>query len=1363
MAVPLAPNVLAPVSQHVRRFQSIWFSLQVNASDTSNPIKGYDMLLGSHDGSTSYIRFTRGTGSGNPNALPDITVDPNTWSNKTISELVTAPGAIPQNVGLTVFGRFKNLDGWGPWGSLGTFGSFISTNSVPSGVSASPNNSEVVSIPGTTWNSQFTANFSDSDSDSLIAYQLMVQTSGGGAVSGGTGSMTPFSATAGSNFTVNGPVLSPGSYRWQIRVWDNAGYDDTQAASAYYPASWAYFTVQTTSGGGGPPPGGGNNPPVYDSSFTKSPSGQSTVSGSTYTQQFQTRWTDPEGSAMTGYELTIYQSGSPVYSSGFVGTTINNGSVFSITPPYTHQTNTHYTWTMRVRDNVGNYSSLIGPTEYWGSTGSPTNQTPSCSLVSPSGNVGSTAPTLVGNFSDSGAQFNIFSTYFIQVRQQSNQASFWDTSFTTSNTEKTNKQFQRLYTGNTLVSGTVYEWRAKVRDDGGLDSSWTNWMAFTPLTVAPNAPTITGGTGVQNTLTPTFAGTYSVGAGGVNMAAARIIVYSDSAGTLVLWDTNWFSVSGPNGTAFSRTFGAAGGAPAVPTALVPGQVIYWKAANQDVNGLTGPYSPIQTCSIQSVPAAPINLSPRNSEFYVWSSSGESINPVFAGDHQANTNGNAMNAAAVEVYADYNLTLLVWTSGPVNTTNQTRFRIPYTGSALVRGQKVWWRAQTRDATTNFWGTWTLPQALVINAAPTNATNLIPSGGAAVGNVTPLLSWTPNMGDPIAHTGGAPDGERSVFSRMDIIDTDTNTSMTSGSTDYPIYTADIWDEFTQPSPTSLASHDDGWPATNWNVEGTGTFSASGGRAVATSAPTHLIAYKSSSADGWCGAYVKLDTAVGASCGLLFRRVNANNWWVVTLEGGTSPSIKLKYTTNGNASPRSTVAFTTVAQVNSSDASNPLDVVHGYDNHISVGLNGPAITVYLNGVSVIVATNSTHQSGTGAGLYTHSSTIASIDDFYFAGLTAGDASYQVPAGADLQLNKSYAWNTQTYDGFSMGPISNQAPFTTIEGPTVEITSPTVGETINTPTPTYQWDYDYVAPAGPQATYRIQVLEGTSPVYTSSTIAGTDTTFVQPSGYLMNGHSYRVLVTVTDSNANLAATSSPINFTATWTPPDPILSFDAVGDDANALVTLTWLKSGLAASEFVRYELYRQVGTGDVELIRNITDINTVSFVDYNAPKSDALTYSIRQIKLVGADYIPSGFSSAIATLNLRDMWITDVVEPETYRVRIIDNPSRSFNPTRDEEDVRYWGSQKPVRHIGIGLFTNFNVSGMLFGPDSLTNPTEDHTPYLAILEEMLERKNIVCYRDGRGRKFFANFSYQVTDQLPHMWQVSVTFVETEYTEGQ
>lgn len=1362
MAVPLAPNVLAPTSQHYAIYMSMWFSLQVNASDTSNPITGYDMMLASADGSTSYIRFTRGTGSGNPYALGDISVDPNSWSNRTVSELVTGDRTVPQNTGLTVFGRFKNGDGWGPWGSLGGFGSFVSTNSIPTGTSASPTGGEVVSVGSSTWNSTFTATFTDANSDSFKAYQLIVQTSGGGAVSGGSGSMTNFSATSGTPFTVNGPVLSPGAYRWQIRVWDTAGNNDTEAASAYYPASWAYFTLQQTSGGGGPPGGGGNQPPYYDTSYTKSPSGQSTVSGATYTQSFQTRWIDPEGAAMTGYELTIYQGASAVYTSGFVGTTINSGSVLTVTPTYVHTTNTHYTWTMRVKDSVGNFSALIGPTEYWGSTGSPTNQTPSCTLVSPSGNINSTAPTLVGNFTDAGAQYNTFSTYFVQVRQQSNQASFWDTSFTTTNTEKTNKQFQRLYVGNTLISGTVYEWRAKVRDDGGLDSAWTSWMAFTPLTVAPNAPVITGGTGVQNTLTPTFAGQYSVGAGGVNMASARIIVYSNSAGTLVLWDSNWFSVSGPNGTAFSRAFATAGGAPSVPTALVPGQVIYWKAANQDVNGLTGPYSPIQTCSIQSVPAAPINLSPRNSEFYVWSSSGESINPVFAGDHQMNLNGNAMNSAAVEVYADYNLTTLLWTSGPVNTTNLTRFRIPYTGSALVRGQKVWWRAQTRDATTSFWGSWTEPQALVINAAPTNATNLIPSGGAAVGSVTPLLSWTPNMGDPISHTGGAPDGERSVFGRIDIIDTDTNHSMTSGSTDYPIYTADIWDEFTAASPVALSAHAAGWPATNWTVEGTGTFSASGGRAVATSAPTHLIAYKSTSADGWCGAYVKLDTSVGATCGLVFRRVNANNWWVVTLEGGTSPSIKLKYTTNGNASPRSSVAFTTVAQVNSSDASAPLDVTNGYDNHISVGLNGPAITVYLNGVSVITATNSTHQSGTGAGVYTHSTTLASVDDFYFAGLTAGDASYQVPAGADLQLNKSYAWNTQTYDGFSLGPISNNATFTTIEGPTVAITAPTNAATVNTPTPTYQWTYNYVSPAGPQATYRIQVLEGTSPIYTSATTAGTATTFVQPSGYLMNGHSYTVFVTVTDSNAALAATSSPITFTASWTPPDPILSFDAVGDDENALVVLTWLKSGLAASEFVRYELYRQVGSGPVDLIRNITDINTITFTDYNAPRSEALTYSIRQIKLVGSDYIPSGNASAIATLYLRDMWITDVVEPETYRVRIIDNPSRSFSPTRDEEDVRYWGAQKPTRHIGIGLFTNFTISGMLFGPDSVTNPTEDHTPYLAILEEMLERKNIVCYRDGRGRKFFANFSYQITDQLPHMWQVQVTLVETEYEEA-
>lgn len=1342
MAVPLTTTITGPASQHLAKGSSFTYSLSTNASETGFPITGYQFFIGSANGDTVYDLVSY--------AAPTTGVSLSPGAGGAITWTTTLAQAIPQNTVLAVFGRIQNVSGWGAWSST----PFQSTSSKPvqAGVLLPANNSSFTSSSAS-YSTSFTATFTDANADSLVAYRLVVETAAGGILQ--DSGKVPFTVAAGTQFTIAGPSVpvTPGStvyYRWKLRVWDAAAYVDADASD--YIAYQYFSTSQYVSSTAGIP--------YIDTTYAgTAPIGDQTAASSqaNFSPTFWFRPIDPEGLDMPYAQLQIINNdGSVYFDTGQLPHVMHSSYVDTWQPwsgssPVSVVVGRTYTWRARVWDASGNQSAWVGPYSFTYIFGG-TNQQPTVTPTYPISDqvVPTLNPTLQATFVDTGSVANKLNSYKIElIRVSDGTVLVPFTEYLATNQEIAYNQIQRFISDSILSTASLYKWRIQVRDNGGWWSGISPYQTFSVITSVPLAPTITSGSGTILSNTPTFSGTYNVGGGGGNVNFARVIVYSDASGSTTLWDSSWFSISsGGAGTPFSVIYGT-GGVPTVEPALTNGQVIYWKAATKDVNGIEGPYTSMQQASIQSVPQAPINLKPTSSLAEPWPIA---VAPAFSGDHY-NPGGNAMNAASVEIYSTdgYIPIGLLWSSGIV-TASGTRFRIPLT-TTLVGGAPVYWRARTRDSVTGYWGTWSATQTLLFNSYPLTPTSLSPANGSAVLSVTPTLSWIANTGDTITRTTGAPDGQRVVFSKVDIIDNSTAASVTA----FPKYTADVYDTFSTSLANITSTDSLRWPTTAWSVEGTGTFltNVTLGRCTMSATPTHARAYKTGTADTFIGAVVKYDSTTNARHGLLLRRTDANNWWVVTLEGGTTPALVLKFTSNAGT------AFTTVAQKTLAYSVNPLDIVSGYDQHLAVELNGSNISVYLNGELALSATNSTGSTATGHGLYSNGVSGGEWDDFYAAPLTAGANTYVVP-GSTLAVDKNYNWNVSNHDGFVLGAVSQSTGFTTAQGPTVAITSPTAASVLTSGTPTVNWTYTAAGSGGIQESYRLRLFENGGVLYDTGIVSGTATTSAIPAGYLRSGHSYFITVSAADAFYHIWSSSAAIAFSVVYAPPSPVTGFLATPYDEDGYVALTWVTSAATASAFVRYELYRDIGAGP-QLFQIITDQSTTTWTDYFAPRSELITYNILQVQLNGLDFIPSVAASSLATLHLRDSWITDTVDP-TYRVRIRDNPSRSFSTKRDGEDVRYWGNQKPIRYFGNTKYQEFSVSGHLVGPDS-ANPalvTEDETDYLMLLREMISRKNVVCYRDGRGRQIFANFDMSESDVLPNQYQVSLTLVESEFTEG-
>jgi hypothetical protein len=376
----------------------------------------------------------------------------------------------------------------------------------------------------------------------------------------------------------------------------------------------------------------------------------------------------------------------PTFSRAYAGTTLVSGTV--------------YKWRARTRDASGTSNAEGAWSSYLTFTPR-VNTTPVASLVSPaaSASVGTLTPTLTIGFADADTD-DIFSFYQIQVRRASDSVSFWDTGLTaTTAGQKTAKQAAVLYAGTTLVSGTAYQFRARVQDAYGGVSAYTAWRTFTPNLV-PNPPTLIGPTGLTNTLTPTISGSYNQGTGGTEAA----FQYQVRESLTTIYSSGDVAVAIATGQAFGTD--NAGDTPSTPPALAWGTSYSVRLRSKDNLGAYSDWTEWTAFNTNAAPTAASNVTPTNGAIT------PDTTPTITWQHN-DPDGDAQTAADVELY---DVTGAAFVSGynPKTLTQATLAHDVTETLTLTRQYTV--RVRTVGLAGPGAGPWSTPQTFTVADVP-----------------------------------------------------------------------------------------------------------------------------------------------------------------------------------------------------------------------------------------------------------------------------------------------------------------------------------------------------------------------------------------------------------------------------------------------------------------------------------------------------------------------------------------------------------------------------------------------------------------------------------------------------------------------
>lgn len=357
------------------------------------------------------------------------------------------------------------------------------------------------------------------------------------------------------------------------------------------------------------------------------------------------------------------------------------------------------------------------------------------------------------------------------------------------------------------------------------------------------------------------------------------------------------------------------------------------------------------------------------------------------------------------------------------------------------------------------------------------------------------------------------------------------------------------------------------------------------------------------------------------------------------------------------------------------------------------------------------------------------------------------------DLPVFDQYAFWAYSFDGtvYSGGTTveanaakSASANFVYTLGPTVAITSPTVGEVLDTDTPTVAWTSTTT-----QAARRVVLRNATTLVelLDTGTVATATQTYDIPAGILEDDTSYDVWVEVTDTLAAVGNSGwSPFSLDYVEPPSVPgwlVSPTYAEGDVDPSAVAGSWDQPSITSGEFLHYRINREPAE-DVPYTLEETEqesrrvrigilhsVSTTEFVDYTAPSGIPLRYRIRVYVQKGSSWVSSQIETAQIQIqfdqSILQTFVGHISRPE-HRVVMEYRGERKVQRTNDKELFHRMGKRAPLAFTGIEHAKVLTGKFRLHG-----NDIGDVEAQLRELDFMDGLEAPLLYRDGRGRYMF------------------------------
>lgn len=326
--------------------------------------------------------------------------------------------------------------------------------------------------------------------------------------------------------------------------------------------------------------------------------------------------------------------------------------------------------------------------------------------------------------------------------------------FNATSQERSTGAISRVYSGPSLVTGTVYIWRMRVADDSG---AWSDWSAYRVMEVAARGTVNLTFDGTPRTKIDTNTSTLAwTGRWNHSLAHAmdrvRVRVYRNGllfrTGAQVVKSPAIASAAEP-GQAFTVS-----AADAAIGELPPGRYTYTMEGRSATNQLWSPESAPQAFSVNSVPLVATNLQPP-------SGTSSTSYPILEWNID---DPDTDDVYGVDDTSDVEITNIA--TGVVNTYNTSNYDLDrgvgflqLTGAHVPTAGTFRWRVRGKDtsAGADGIGQWSTYSTFNWVGAGPVVTVTNPTDGETEGTTAPNITWS--------NTGGAQVRARVLLYRED----------------------------------------------------------------------------------------------------------------------------------------------------------------------------------------------------------------------------------------------------------------------------------------------------------------------------------------------------------------------------------------------------------------------------------------------------------------------------------------------------------------------------------------------------------------------------------------------------------------------
>lgn len=329
------------------------------------------------------------------------------------------------------------------------------------------------------------------------------------------------------------------------------------------------------------------------------------------------------------------------------------------------------------------------------------------------------------------------------------------------------------------------------------------------------------------------------------------------------------------------------------------------------------------------------------------------------------------------------------------------------------------------------------------------------------------------------------------------------------------------------------------------------------------------------------------------------------------------------------------------------------------------------------------------------------------------------------DVQLRwKIRVWNVDD----AVGSYSSYQLFYVGDKPTVAITAPSNGGTVNNPQPNFAWTFTAGGTRVQQA-FRVLVTQAGVTIHDSGWVSSASTSYQPSSPILVNATSYSVAVSVRGTGG--LENTSTNTFTTAWTPPSAPTGLVAstVNYDDLGYITLTWNDAAIRDAAFVEYRIYKRLtGSGTLwTLVGTVAGASstTKTFTYYMAQSNTQYDYVVAQAANVFSSIVESSYSIVVVDPGGTRYWLVDEEIP-TQSILLYNVTDETFSEEYESSTLNLIGKG---RKVDVG--TRYGYVGSL-SAQIRTKTAKTARQQRQELEALKTRRKAVYLRNPFGDLF-------------------------------